>query len=139
MSGNLWLHVYVIGRMIDDFPHGPIKIGISADATKRLRGLQTASPYELVLVSMFLVPNREFARLVETAAHDAMGENHMKGEWFDIEPWPAILTLCEIFECVADEADNEDQAARILDVSFTNENARRVTKVCKYLQKQIKQ
>lgn len=54
-----------------------VKIGYSSNIKKRLIGLQTSSPYELVLFA-YITGNKEF----EAALHENLKDYRLKGEWF---------------------------------------------------------
>lgn len=66
-------HLYFI-RVKD----GPVKIGRAGDVHKRLKTLQTASPYELVLVGV-----SENEGFCEGAFHMNLWDHHLRGEWFE--------------------------------------------------------
>lgn len=70
--------VYVVGS-----PGGPIKIGISADISGRLRKLQTGSA-ERLKVYLFLEPEGVDVREVERECHRRLISARLAGEWFAI-------------------------------------------------------
>ena len=70
-------HLYVIGS--DDMPY--VKIGTSVDPHKRLRLLQTGSPFTLsVLWSC------EMDHYLERDIHEVFADFRVRGEWFDLTP-----------------------------------------------------
>jgi hypothetical protein len=58
---------------------GHVKIGISADASRRIADLQVGCPDELVVRGVFLV---EDAEAFETMFHSRFAHLHIRGEWF---------------------------------------------------------
>ena len=56
---------------------GPVKIGFTTDLEQRLRNLQSASPYPLVLRATF--PGTEAD---ERKLHRRFAANRLHGEWF---------------------------------------------------------
>lgn len=69
-------YVYVIGH-----PHDYVKIGRSKKPRKRLKKIQTASPYTLWLIAQFPVND---AVAVEQALHDHFEDGHVRGEWYEL-------------------------------------------------------
>lgn len=63
---------------------GPIKIGVSVDPTKRLKGIQTSYPYKLQILA--LIPD---GGMMESEYHARFAAHRLHGEWF--EPHPDIL------------------------------------------------
>ena len=82
-------HVYVICFEDDKGLRGPVKVGVSAEPERRLRALQTASPYPLALAAAFYCPGG-LAELVEQCIRDTERDRALMGEWFDIEPREAV-------------------------------------------------
>jgi len=64
---------------------GPIKIGVSVDPKKRLKGLQTAHPFKLELLCVVSGAGRK-----ESEYHQRFAEFRLEGEWFS--PAPEILS-----------------------------------------------
>lgn len=58
-----------------------IKIGISTNVRKRLRGIQTGCPVRIKLEGQWRTPH---ARKVEKAAHSALVRYRTSGEWFNL-------------------------------------------------------
>jgi hypothetical protein len=56
---------------------GPIKVGFTNNVAERLRGLQTASPVDLVLWAV--IPG---TLTCEAAWHDVLADERVRGEWF---------------------------------------------------------
>ena len=80
--------VYVIGRR-----GGPCKIGMSADPMKRLSSVQTCCAEAVEVWGYCSFPNRDMARRFEGAAHKALADRRLSGEWFDVEPEAAIMAI----------------------------------------------
>jgi hypothetical protein len=72
--------VYVIGAT-----DGPQKIGIAANPTTRLAGIQTGSALRLEVFALVAVAQAE-ARAVEAHAHSLLQDRRIRGEWFDVSP-----------------------------------------------------
>jgi len=70
--------------MIQDSGSKACKIGVSNDPINRLATLQTGFPYDLNL--LWAVPG-SFQE--EKALHNALGDFHLRGEWFD----PIVFSL----------------------------------------------
>jgi hypothetical protein len=62
---------------------GHVKIGMSDDATKRIRDLQVGSPDELVIRGVFQTTDPE---AFERMFHDRFAHLHIRGEWFRNAP-----------------------------------------------------
>lgn len=69
--------LYFIGMGND----GPIKIGIAADVSKRLRKLQGGSPIELSILAICAG-----GPAIEKSLHQRFSQFRMKGEWFERSP-----------------------------------------------------
>lgn len=67
------LHLYIIQSAVT----GAIKVGRSGNPDKRLKSLQTGSPYPLRII---LVLDRRGWQ--EKALHERLSRFHTKGEWF---------------------------------------------------------
>ena len=80
--------LYVITA--DGRPEYPVKIGITTDVEKRLRQLQTASPFKLypVFISEKLTRSEAFA--FESRMHREFEPRKMSGEWFNVHPEDAV-------------------------------------------------
>ncbi len=85
--------VYIIAKDCGTHGTGPVKIGISDDPEKRVRGLQTASPYKLVLMCKVYAHDRAMARAIESMMHADFADRRTSGEWFDITPFHAMESL----------------------------------------------
>ena len=72
---------------------GPIKVGISVNAKKRLKTLQTGNAEKLKLLRVFTM------RDVEKAIHGELErEARLHGEWFPAELLPNILRFFSVPE-----------------------------------------
>jgi hypothetical protein len=98
----------------------------------RLVMFQTASPHRLVLFCTFLCGNREIAKLIERASHGHLKDFRMTGEWFDVSPVEATMTVCEMFKCLSDELD-PDGALGVLEKSGTLHNVQQINKYVEFL------
>ncbi len=94
--------IYLIGG-----DESAIKIGYAANVKKRLASLQTGSPHELIVLWEFTGLTEAEARKIERAAHKALADKRLKGEWFD-------ATLDEAIEAVWDNINERTYSARIL-------------------------
>jgi len=75
--------VYVIGCQVG------CKIGwTSGDPIARVRALQTGNPYPLHLVGSVVGTMK-----MEAAAHERFDEYRMAGEWFNMNPFDALMWL----------------------------------------------
>lgn len=80
--------IYIIGASRD----GPVKIGVSNDADKRLRQLQTAQEKQLIVFAA--EPCRAtHALALERLIHAQINHKRMVGEWFDIDVETAIAEV----------------------------------------------
>lgn len=67
--------LYVVGTV----PDAPVKIGISDDPMRRLRGIQTGNPLKLQVFQVWAVTHPV---PIEGSVHIALAEQRMVGEWF---------------------------------------------------------
>ena len=81
------------------------KIGISKNATKRVKQLQTGCPYELELISFY--EPKKFAFKIEKIMHRSMSIykkdedlNSLMGEWFDLQAKDVqgFISNCQLTE-----------------------------------------
>lgn len=87
--------VYIVGSQA----HSYLKIGIAKDVKRRIRQLQTVSPTKLDVIHVENVPLEDI-RIVEKAAHKALLNCRMSGEWFDCSPETAKSAVVEAaFSC----------------------------------------
>lgn len=70
------------------------KVGMTTDINGRLAALQTATPFELYLITAAAHPN---AFVVERDMHDALKEYHVRNEWFKCE----LFEIEQIFHAVS--------------------------------------
>jgi len=73
---------------IKDIVTQAIKIGYSGTPKKRLIGLQTTSPHELILLGTI-----QGGLEHETAYHDKFAQYKLRGEWFKADILPDILAI----------------------------------------------
>ena len=78
--------------LIQDSTSKLIKIGISSNPEKRLKQLQTGSGSQLKLLRTFVTDND---RHWEKRLHKMLWQTRKKGEWFDLNPLPDYLSLCD--------------------------------------------
>lgn len=81
-------HIYVIAY--DEA--GPVKIGYSADPSRRVRQLQTGQANKLVLYYSQDV-SRDEARKIEKMIHETNGYLRGRGEWFNMSVEDAIVEV----------------------------------------------
>lgn len=86
--------LYIIATEKNGKPSAPIKVGMSNNAEGRLRQLQTASPYKLILLHRFELPDREIAQSLESCFHGTQKEHRLSGEWFSLQPAYALELMC---------------------------------------------
>ena len=79
MSKGKKNYVYVIAA---ESTCSYVKIGISDNPHRRIRQLQTGSPFFLFVFGVFEAATREAAEGIEAAAHYIMDEARAAGEWF---------------------------------------------------------
>lgn len=80
--------IYVIGFATGG---GPLKVGIADNPPSRLRGLQTASPYELAL--LFHENVGISAQRLEFAVHWVLEKHRVRGEWFSVTLPEALAAI----------------------------------------------
>jgi len=103
MVSNEITSVYVIGRR-----GGPCKVGVSTDPMKRLASVQTGCAIPVEVWGYCTFSSRFVARRFERAAHKAMSERRMSGEWFNVEPEEAIRAIESVpgyYESYVEEAE----------------------------------
>lgn len=71
-------YVYFVRQACVCYPEGPIKIGSADNVAQRLGGLQTSSPYEVVLLHSLLGGYE-----LERRLHEEFAEERLFGEWFE--------------------------------------------------------
>jgi hypothetical protein len=99
-DGTSKCFVYFIGALADDGLQlkSPVKIGVSKDVKERLRTLQTSNFLELSIIYMAPFLNRSDALEMEQVLHQCFEDNHVIGEWFNINK--------EILVCLQDYIRN---------------------------------
>lgn len=69
--------VYLVRMFTGDESADPVKIGFATNVARRLEGLQTGNPCQLVLVGAFRASKRD-----EAAMHSTTSARRIRGEWF---------------------------------------------------------
>jgi hypothetical protein len=72
------------------------KIGISDRPDNRLSELQVGCPFPLHIAHQFAAPSRAAALALEGAAHRALAADSATGEWFNVTPTRAYVTIAEL-------------------------------------------
>jgi Meiotically up-regulated gene 113 len=103
------VYVYVIGRAA-----GPVKVGIASKPWQRIKELQTGCPFNLEILFVHPMLERESAIWCEQKFHKAYEEHRTYGEWFELEAKLAI----EGIESILESDRHGELAGRILD-TFT--------------------
>ena len=114
MEERLERTIYVIAAS----PEGPVKLGISNDASKRLKQLQTGQDKTLVLYAEEKC-RATHTHLLEKLLHKQLAHYRIRGEWFEIDVDTAISEVK--FAIIRWESD--DSLDRVIKA-----NARRLTK-----------
>lgn len=83
-------HLYLIAGTVG---RRPCKVGISENVAGRLRNIQTACPLRHRLMEVWNFGGRIAAQQAEKYAHDFLMDRRLRGEWFDIEAFEAIVRL----------------------------------------------
>jgi hypothetical protein len=85
-----------------------VKIGITADATpkKRLAGLQTASPFELEILTWITGVDAVF----EAYCHRELAPMHVRGEWFKLNPQAVRRAIRGVKQKVTINTSEDDRA-----------------------------
>lgn len=99
---NGWVYVVRSG--------GRVKVGISRDVERRLKGFQTAFPEGVELVETFPMPMRQ-ARVVERDVLHVFEERRIRGEWIDAPAEEVVAAVRYVFEGVK-KRDTGCQGAR---------------------------
>lgn len=124
-----YTYVYIIAKIRGNKPLAPVKIGISSNPQKRIAGLQTASPFPLVLLATFFCSSRKMAEIMEAGFHDIHADRRLSGEWFSISPMEAVELACEDFRTALDVLiDDEDLREIALNHSGIKENEEKLAK-----------
>jgi len=74
--------------IIQSSKNGAFKVGISKEPNKRLRQLQTGSPYRLKMILILKEKSYLEKTLHETLRSFRLG--NFKGEWFSYEAFPSL-------------------------------------------------
>lgn len=73
-------HVYIVQQ---DGGDCHVKIGKANNVIKRIKALQTGSPYKLNVVKTLSAKNDIDAMNIEKGIHERFHRHHISGEWFD--------------------------------------------------------
>lgn len=117
MSEQLDHYVYVLCRVDGNTRTGPVKVGMASDPDKRLRNLQTASPFKIEQVFCFGCPNKDIARELERSFHEVQSEHRLHGEWFDLEPIVAVHLVCLAYRAMLETTAPPDVHDAALDLA----------------------
>lgn len=82
MSGVNQRDTYIYVIAAEEIAH--VKIGIAIDPDKRLRQLQTGSPFRLHVARLWGPMPRERAVMLEARAHYILAGCRATGEWFHV-------------------------------------------------------
>lgn len=98
------MYVYVIsgGRR-------HVKIGISLEPKKRLKGVQTGCPFTLRLAGTW---RTDRAREIEKKAHGLLAKYRWAGEWFDVPRQVAVLVVGMLVAANPARADSPDKPVK---------------------------
>ncbi len=91
--------VYIVGA-----EDTPIKIGMAGSPTKRAVEIRCSAPWPVRLLETWEFASRPFAYAVEQAAHAALHEYRLNGEWFDITFGEAARLVDNASDMVAELA-----------------------------------
>jgi len=94
-------YLYLICAIKGEEVSAPCKVGISQNPAKRLKGLQTAYPYKLIIYELWDFSNRSEVLAGEELAHASLAEHRLSGEWFSIEPKEALFKITLWFKWAA--------------------------------------
>lgn len=88
-------YVYIICHEENGNFYSPIKIGISDNPDRRLASLSSGNPKNLAVFHRFGVPDKAHAASLEKdfMEHPSNKAKRMKGEWFDITPDAAFISM----------------------------------------------
>ena len=78
--------LYVVGTA----PGAPLKIGISEDPFRRLKGIQNGNPLKLQVFQVWAVTH---PIPIEGSVHIALADQRMVGEWFNCTLGDAHLAI----------------------------------------------
>ena len=72
------------------------KIGVASDVGRRREHLQTGCPFELKVLTTFLLKNSKIAFEMEAEIHSRLAIFQTSGEWFEIPPTEAAKAIEEM-------------------------------------------
>lgn len=81
--------IYVVGES----PTSMVKIGVSDEPWKRLKGIQTGNPAKLAILATF--PGE---RTAERQIHDALRDYRRAGEWFDLDGRDVVAEVSTLLD-----------------------------------------
>lgn len=113
------VHVYIIAQVDGQDFASPCKIGIAGDVKKRLKQIQTASPFRVGVYKVYAFPHRDIALQIEGMFHRGQSPKRLHGEWFNFEPdqaalWMNLTIELAIMENMAQYPKEYQQTAREL-------------------------
>lgn len=82
-------------------PGGPVKIGWSTKPDERLVALRYAYGDQLEIVHTEAVDSAADALRVERECHDALRDQRLFGEWFDVTAEEARAAICDAVQTVS--------------------------------------
>lgn len=109
------MYVYVISSKLS----GPSKIGRAVDPVRRIRGLKSGSPAELII--HLSQPTGLVTEFVEREAHRVLAGRRTIGggtEWFDVDPLEACVVVRVVTECSSVLTESEKSLMDIQTVAL---------------------
>ena len=73
------------------------KIGISDDPKRRLKQIQTSTPFEIKVCSRWRLKSRCKAAELEGILHRVFRDHHSKGEWFYLDDLNDLQKAADLF------------------------------------------
>lgn len=102
--------VYIIGHMDrSGVVEGPVKVGITKSLGSRLASIQTGNWRRIQFCHVFNLEERHIAVEVERMFHDVNSDSRLSGEWFAMEPFTALKSLCGIVYTTIEHMYPEDE------------------------------
>jgi hypothetical protein len=98
---------------------GPTKIGVSSYAWGRIKNIQTSNYKEIFIHSIYWLKNSNLAVCAEKQCHASFEDKKIRGEWFDVSPYVADLSVAQIVQSYG-EAFDHSTTIRILEEKIEN-------------------